>query len=240
MREIWVWSLGQEDLLEKEIATHPSILAWRIPWREELGGLQSMGSQSAGHDWMTNTFLVLPARAVDRQIHIQTRLVYSSDTLKWILSPSIQSETVLGRRSCVHGAQPCRDLASLNCPLCRPISYLWKHPKTQPWDLSTSFSLCLVFQEAGISATLRDLTVTAIPCPSLKPSSLSSSQNQHAHLQLASFQSLAPSVFCLGSSKSQSHSRCFPPSPFINQALTLSQHFIPPLITSYLAITKCS
>ena len=94
MREIWVWSLGQEDPLEKEMATHPSILAWRIPWREELGGLQPMGSQSAGHDWMTNTFLVLPARAVDRQIHIQTRLVYSSDTLKWIFFPSIQSETV--------------------------------------------------------------------------------------------------------------------------------------------------
>ena len=43
-------TLGQEDLLEKEIATHSSILAWRIPWTEEPGGLQSMGLQRVGHD----------------------------------------------------------------------------------------------------------------------------------------------------------------------------------------------
>ena len=46
MEETWVQSLGQEDLLEKEMATHSSILAWKIPWTEEPGGLQSMGSQS--------------------------------------------------------------------------------------------------------------------------------------------------------------------------------------------------
>ena len=43
MWETWVQSLGQEDPLEKEMATHSSILAWRIPWMEELGGLESMG-----------------------------------------------------------------------------------------------------------------------------------------------------------------------------------------------------
>ena len=43
MWETWVRSLGQEDPLEKEMATHSSILAWRIPWMEELGGLQSTG-----------------------------------------------------------------------------------------------------------------------------------------------------------------------------------------------------
>ena len=42
-QETWVWSLGQEDLLEKEMATHSSILAWKIPWTEEPGGLQFMG-----------------------------------------------------------------------------------------------------------------------------------------------------------------------------------------------------
>jgi len=51
MRETWILSLGQEDLLEKEMATHSSILAWRIPWTEEPGGLQSTGSQRVGHDW---------------------------------------------------------------------------------------------------------------------------------------------------------------------------------------------
>ena len=54
MRETWVWSLGQEDLLEKAMAPHSSILAWRIPWMEEAGGLQSMGSQRVRHDWATS------------------------------------------------------------------------------------------------------------------------------------------------------------------------------------------
>ena len=46
MQETWIRSLGQEDPLEMEIATHSSILAWRIPWTEKPGGLQSMGSQN--------------------------------------------------------------------------------------------------------------------------------------------------------------------------------------------------
>ena len=50
MRETWVRSLGGEDLLEKEMATHSSILAWKILWTEESGRLQSMGSQRVGHD----------------------------------------------------------------------------------------------------------------------------------------------------------------------------------------------
>ena len=49
-QEILVQSLGLEDLLEEEMATHSSILAWRIPWTEELGRLQSMGSLRVGHD----------------------------------------------------------------------------------------------------------------------------------------------------------------------------------------------
>ena len=50
MRETWVESLGGEDLLEKKMATPSSILAWKIPWTEELGRLQSMGTQRVGHD----------------------------------------------------------------------------------------------------------------------------------------------------------------------------------------------
>ena len=46
--------LGREDPLEKDMATHSSTLAWRIPWREEPGRLQSMGSQRVGHDWVTS------------------------------------------------------------------------------------------------------------------------------------------------------------------------------------------
>ena len=54
MQDIQAWSLGQEDPLEKEMATHSSILAWKVPWTEEPSGLQSMGSQRVRHDWATN------------------------------------------------------------------------------------------------------------------------------------------------------------------------------------------
>ena len=50
MQEIWVQSLGREDLLEKKMATHSSILAWKVPWMEEPGKLQSMGLQRVRHD----------------------------------------------------------------------------------------------------------------------------------------------------------------------------------------------
>ena len=50
MQEAWIRSFGQEDPLKKGTATHSSILAWRIPWTEEPGGLQSMGSQRVGHN----------------------------------------------------------------------------------------------------------------------------------------------------------------------------------------------
>ena len=55
MQDTWVQSLGQEDPLEKGMATHSSILACRIPWTEEPGGLQSMRLQRVGHDWATNS-----------------------------------------------------------------------------------------------------------------------------------------------------------------------------------------
>ena len=58
MRETWVRSLSQEDPLEKEMAAHSSTLAWRIPWREEPGKLQSMGSQRVGHNWAVSLSLL--------------------------------------------------------------------------------------------------------------------------------------------------------------------------------------
>ena len=54
MRETWVWSLGQEDPLENKMATHSSILAWKIPWTEEPGRLPFTGSQRVEHDWVTS------------------------------------------------------------------------------------------------------------------------------------------------------------------------------------------
>ena len=63
MRETQVQSLGWEDPVEKGMATYSSILAGRIPWTEEPGGLQSIGLQWVGHDWTTNTFRGLSARS---------------------------------------------------------------------------------------------------------------------------------------------------------------------------------
>ena len=62
MQETWAQSLGQEDPLEKEIATHSSILAWGISRTEEPGGLQSMGSHRAGHDIATKQQRLLKHR----------------------------------------------------------------------------------------------------------------------------------------------------------------------------------
>ena len=59
MQETWIRSLGREDPLEKEMATHSSILAWRISWTEEPGRLQFTGSQRVGHDWATSLSLLL-------------------------------------------------------------------------------------------------------------------------------------------------------------------------------------
>ena len=58
MRETRVWALGWEDPLEKEMAIHSSTIAWKTPWTEEPGRLQSMGSQRVGHDWVTSLSLL--------------------------------------------------------------------------------------------------------------------------------------------------------------------------------------
>ena len=55
MQETGVQSLGQEDPMERGMANYSSVLAWRIPWTEEPGGLQSMGSQRVGHGWAADT-----------------------------------------------------------------------------------------------------------------------------------------------------------------------------------------
>ena len=71
MRETWVQSLGWEDHGEESMATHSSILARRIPWTEEPGGLQSLGSQRVRHDWATNT-TTTPQLCFPWQCHLET------------------------------------------------------------------------------------------------------------------------------------------------------------------------
>ena len=88
MQETWVWSLGWEDPLEKGMATHSSILAWRIPWTEEPGGLQSMGFQRVRHDpaWRTHRGPESP----------------TEESQQWLLSISPQGRT----RHREHGSGP--------------------------------------------------------------------------------------------------------------------------------------
>ena len=57
MWETWVWPLGREDPLEKEMTTHSSTLVWKIPWTDEPGRLQSTGLQRVGHDWTTSLWI---------------------------------------------------------------------------------------------------------------------------------------------------------------------------------------
>ena len=74
-----------EDPLEKGMATHSSILAWRIPWTEEPGGLQSMGLQRVGHDWVTNTLHAIWCPRFDCHL-ITLELAYCRlDEFKWSL-----------------------------------------------------------------------------------------------------------------------------------------------------------
>ena len=71
IRETWVRSLGWEDPLEKEMATHSSTLAWKIPWTEKPGRLQSMGSQRVRHDWATSLSLYPQRKCYDKSRQLE-------------------------------------------------------------------------------------------------------------------------------------------------------------------------
>ena len=99
MQDMWVLSLGQEEPLEKDMATHSSILAWRIPWTEEPGGLQSTGPQRVGHNWErvsthTHTHTL---KLQLRQTMMAIRQQQLSSFQKWI-----KSELVMMTRSPTH------------------------------------------------------------------------------------------------------------------------------------------
>ena len=75
MQEMWVPSLGCKDLLEEEMATHSSILAWEIPWTEEPGGLQSIGSQRVRHSLVTKQQVLLVAFGIFLLWHMDSLAV---------------------------------------------------------------------------------------------------------------------------------------------------------------------
>ena len=104
MRETRVRSLGGEDLLEKEMATHSSILAWKIPWMEEPGRLQSMGWQRVKHDWETSLhlseFSICLEAAVNTQVGLRSsegligarkKTCFWIDTPTWLLAGGLSS-----------------------------------------------------------------------------------------------------------------------------------------------------
>ena len=78
MQETPDQSLGWKDLLEKGMAIHSSILAWRIPWTQEPGGLQSMGLQRVGHDWVTNTFTFKEEERAEKEKYLKQQKLESS------------------------------------------------------------------------------------------------------------------------------------------------------------------
>ena len=107
MRETWVQSLGREDLLEKETATHSSILTWKIPWTEEPRRLQSTGSQRVGHDWATSLFFLMMGnqckrcrnsiirqkRSMEWTNHVVNQLIYSWISESWFSYDYLQKST---------------------------------------------------------------------------------------------------------------------------------------------------
>ena len=103
MQETQVRSLGQEDPLQKGMATHPSTFAWRIPWTKEPGGLQSMGLQRVRHDWATNTYYTSSKPKEVRH----GGLASVGQTVRLYLVPS-QKET----QSCV-GPEPVQSTSGL-------------------------------------------------------------------------------------------------------------------------------
>ena len=130
MRETQVQSLGRKDPLEKEMVTHSSILAWRIPWTEKPGRLQSMGSQRVGNDW-----------AISLHYNIASISVLSVQFSCSVVSNSLQ----------LHGLQharlPCPSPTSGACSNSCPSSW-WCH-----WTISSSVvsSLPQSFSASGSS-----------------------------------------------------------------------------------------
>ena len=90
MQETWVWSLGQENQLEKETLTHTSSPSWSIPCTEEPDGWQSIGFQRAGHDWVTSTFTFMEWRYFNVLCHSLLFVFFYSHLLSVIYMLDMQ------------------------------------------------------------------------------------------------------------------------------------------------------
>ena len=125
MRETWVQSLGWEDPLEKEMATHSSILAWKIPWTEEPGWLQSMGSQKVRHDWENSLhFISIIVNMTQVHIHICWWVNRYNDTF------FKKENKIITRKNSVQGLSIS---IPLQCHLFCVSSTPWKAPLLRHW-----------------------------------------------------------------------------------------------------------
>jgi len=140
MQETWVQSLGQEYPLKKGMATHSSILAWRIPWTEESGGLQSTGAQRVGHDWVPNI-----------HTHTHTHVNYTSIKMEKIQLSSVQLfswSDSLRPHGLQHARLPCQSSTPRACSNSCPSSW-WCH--TTISSSVVPFSFCIqTFQHKGL------------------------------------------------------------------------------------------
>ena len=120
---MWVWSLGWEDSLEKEMATHSNILAWRISWREEPGGLQSMGSQS--QIWLkqlsTHTYMQKRKKKKPNQTSSSTENHWSSISKTVINFYPLSSTAEIEESS----SNVCWKSSLFSSIKCRCISDIW-------------------------------------------------------------------------------------------------------------------
>ena len=155
MQETWVWSLGGEDPLEKGMATHSSILAWRIPWTEEPGGLQSMGSQRVRTIWATNIHTHILRFSEVKQFTWD----HTADKVKWkCLSRVLLFEipwtihsmnTGVGSLSLLQGIFPNQG-SKPDLLHCRQILYQLSH-KGSPADKGQSLNLNLLIPDSSCS-----------------------------------------------------------------------------------------
>ena len=136
LQRTWVLPLGGEDPLEKGMATHSSILAWRAPWTEEPGGLPSMGSQRVGHVWASNTFTCFPNQAcyVPGYTIIPQLLLFE---LFQVIRSSVFEETSTSYHLLVSRLKMCAFPTTFGAKdaLRRALSWYWIH------FLSPNFSL---------------------------------------------------------------------------------------------------
>ena len=149
--ETWVWSLGWEDPLKQEMAIHPSILAWKIPWTRWPGGLQSIVSQRVRHDWVTEHAHVIETCTVSAMWMVELRF-------RLVKQPA-QGHTATELR-CQHKSGW----------LWSPLSFLYgvilfpyATPVMFPWLLSDSVSILTLVLQGHVILSFGDDEKTGPP-----------------------------------------------------------------------------